>query len=512
MIHECAKRLLVGILLAWPSLAAAAEPSAAERRAAAVAPWIDEQTCLIAAMDCPTLAQAEALAAITELLKKLHVAPAMEGGGLRMFADFAAGGVNEAYLIFSLADVPERSPLLVVPVAEEHANSALAAVRGSGASAEVWRGVVLAGDNETVERAKRMQPVARPEIAAALEAAEGGEIQVLFVPAASQRQVIEAMLPRLPAEIGGGPVTIVTKGSRWISLSVSLKGDLAMRFVIQSDDRPAAEALCNLWSDVTRDVCRHPDVLAAMPDIKSPRALLTPRLADDRLLLELNNREQSITAFAAALRAPLAFSRAAAHRARSRQNLLTLGLAFLTYADRDGTFPAMATYSDEGRPLLSWRVHLLPRLGEEDLYRQFHLDEPWDSDHNRSLVFQMPAVFARPGGAGQPGHTPYLVPMGAGTALSAREETAYREFKDGTSDTILVVEADRAHEAVWTRPADFEYDDQRPSAGLVDARLGGLSVLFADGKVRFLKQDLAADTLRALFTRAGHEVVDYDHR
>jgi hypothetical protein len=223
----------------------------------------------------------------------------------------------------------------------------------------------------------------------------------------------------------------------------------------------------------------------------------------------LNNREQSITAFAAALRAPLAFSRAAAHRARSRQNLLTLGLAFLTYADR-GTFPATTILSDDGRPLLSWRVHLLPRLGHEELYRQFHLDEPWDSDHNRSLIVEMPAVFARPGkqhrgGAGQPGRTPYLVPMGAGTALSAREETAYREFKDGTSDTILVVEADREHEVVWTKPADFEYNAQRPSAGLVDPRLGGFSVLFVDGKVQFLKQDCALEALRALFTRAGHE-------
>lgn len=497
--------LLVGVLLALPSVAAATEPSAAERRAAAIAPWIDEQTCLIAAMDCPTLAQAEARGAVANLLKQLRVDPALEGGDMRMFADFAAGGAKEAYLVFSLADVPERSPLLVVPVAAGHANSALAAVRGSGASAEVCRGVVLAGDDETVQRAKRMQPLARPEIAAALEAAEGGEIQVLFVPDTRQRQVIEAMLPRLPEEIGGGSVTILTKACGWIGVSVSLKGDLAMRFVIPSDDKPAAEALRKLWADVARDFCRHPDVLAAMPDINSPHTLLTPLLQGDRLLLDLNNRERSIAAFAAALRAPLAFTRAAAHRNRSRQNLLALGLALLTYADRDGTFPATASQATDGRPLLSWRVHLLPRLREEQLYRQFHLDEPWDSGHNRPLIDQMPAVFARPEGAGKPGHTPYLVPMGAGTALSAHEETAYREFQDGTSNTILLVEADREHEVVWTKPADIELDIQRPSAGLVDPRLGGFSVLFADGRVRFLKEDIALDALRAFFTRAGHE-------
>ena len=50
-----------------------------------------------------------------------------------------------------------------------------------------------------------------------------------------------------------------------------------------------------------------------------------------------------------------------------------------------------------GKALLSWRVALLPFLEENELYKQFHLDEAWDSDHNKKLLAKMPRVFAPPG-------------------------------------------------------------------------------------------------------------------
>src|SRR5205823_10918869 len=47
----------------------------------------------------------------------------------------------------------------------------------------------------------------------------------------------------------------------------------------------------------------------------------------------------------------------------------------------------------QGKPLLSWRVHLLPFLEQDNLYKQFHLDEPWDSEHNKKLIARMPPVY-----------------------------------------------------------------------------------------------------------------------
>ena len=77
-------------------------------------------------------------------------------------------------------------------------------------------------------------------------------------------------------------------------------------------------------------------------------------------------------------------------------NLHQIGLALHTYHDVHGSFPAQANYDSQGKPLLSWRVHILPYLGEETLYKEFHLQESWDSEHNRSLLARMPAFYRCP--------------------------------------------------------------------------------------------------------------------
>src|SRR5581483_2163049 len=61
-----------------------------------------------------------------------------------------------------------------------------------------------------------------------------------------------------------------------------------------------------------------------------------------------------------------------------------------------GTYPPTTLYDKEGRPTLSWRVALLPYLGEEALYKEFKLDEPWDSLHNKKLLKKMPKALQAP--------------------------------------------------------------------------------------------------------------------
>ena len=50
----------------------------------------------------------------------------------------------------------------------------------------------------------------------------------------------------------------------------------------------------------------------------------------------------------------------------------------------DRVFPPRAILDKNGKPLLSWRAQMLPNLEEIALYEQFHLDEPWDSQHNKN--------------------------------------------------------------------------------------------------------------------------------
>ena len=87
-------------------------------------------------------------------------------------------------------------------------------------------------------------------------------------------------------------------------------------------------------------------------------------------------------------------AREAARRAQCTNNLKQIGLAMHNYASANGAFPPAAIYDANGKPLLSWRVLILPYLEQDSLYKQFHLAEPWDSPHNkRTLLAQVPPLF-----------------------------------------------------------------------------------------------------------------------
>jgi len=103
----------------------------------------------------------------------------------------------------------------------------------------------------------------------------------------------------------------------------------------------------------------------------------------------------AVGALASLLMPAMQSARERARRAQSANNLKQLALAMHTYHDKHRAFPARAI-SKDGKPLLSWRVQLLPFLEQQALYEQFRLDEPWDSEHNRKLIPLMPAVFGGP--------------------------------------------------------------------------------------------------------------------
>lgn len=194
-------------------------------------------------------------------------------------------------------------------------------------------------------------------------------------------------------------------------------------------------------------------------------------------------------------------AREAARRNVSANNLKQIGLALLNHADsKGGHFPAA---KNEGGSQLSWRVHILPYIGQQALYEQFHLDEPWDSDHNMALIAQMPAIFQNPNGSGALGETNYLAVTGPGTAFDdGTTGLALRDFDDGISNTIMVVEADQAVQ--WTKPDDYVFDPNNPTQGLGGLRPNGFLALFGDGSIQFVRGDSPEDVAAAM-TRNGGE-------
>jgi prepilin-type processing-associated H-X9-DG protein len=196
-------------------------------------------------------------------------------------------------------------------------------------------------------------------------------------------------------------------------------------------------------------------------------------------------------------------SREAARRAQCVNNLKQIALAMHNYHSANNSFPAHAIYSKDGKPLLSWRVAILPFIEQQDLYNEFHLDEPWDSEHNKRLIERMPMVYACPDTPHQAGTTPYQVAVGKGTMFEAPEGHGIQEITDGTSNTIMVAESSRG--VTWTKPDDMSFGDELPRVG--SRHPGGYNAAFGDGSVRFIKQTIDEAVLRALFTRNGGEVI-----
>jgi hypothetical protein len=196
-------------------------------------------------------------------------------------------------------------------------------------------------------------------------------------------------------------------------------------------------------------------------------------------------------------------------RDRTIDNLKILGLAMGWYAHvHDGRFPP-AAIRKEGEPLLSWRVALLPFLGQKALHVRFHLDEPWDSPHNKALLEEMPAVYAPVVPKGPERHVTYYQGfVGPGAVFDGEQGTRIAEITDGVGWTLMIVEA--AEPVPWTKPEDLPYDEGEPLPKLGGQFDDGYYVAFADGSARFLSKQVAPETLRALIMRGDGQAIGFE--
>jgi prepilin-type processing-associated H-X9-DG protein len=199
--------------------------------------------------------------------------------------------------------------------------------------------------------------------------------------------------------------------------------------------------------------------------------------------------------------------REAAARTQSANNLKQLALAMHNYHDQNGAFPPAAIYDKDGKALLSWRVLLLPYVEQDQLYKQFHLDEPWDSEHNKKLLDKMPKIFASPVAANLKEYkSSYLGFAGKGALFDGTKGKRMADITDGTSNTIMFIETKGGVE--WSKPGDIPFDADKPLSKVGGLHAHGTNAAFCDGSVRFLIETIKETTLKALVTIAGGEVID----
>jgi hypothetical protein len=201
--------------------------------------------------------------------------------------------------------------------------------------------------------------------------------------------------------------------------------------------------------------------------------------------------------------------RTAANRTNSINNVKQLALAMHNYHAAYNRFPPAAIADANGTPLLSWRVAILPFVEGQNLYKEFHLDEPWDSAHNKKLLAKMPRVYAPLNvEVKEPNTTFYKVFTGKGTPFEDPKGQTIADITDGTSNTLMVVEGDGP--VPWTKPEDLPYDPEKKLPKLGGQFDNGFVAGFCDGSVRFISHKISEKTLKKLITRNAGEQLEAD--
>ncbi len=235
---------------------------------------------------------------------------------------------------------------------------------------------------------------------------------------------------------------------------------------------------------------------------------------DDNLVVVKSALEGSVTKHMALLAPEILRARSRARQMQSMNNLKQIGLAMHNYAAANGRFPAavLKGKNGDGKHSHSWRVAILPYLGEKALYDAYNFDEPWDSEHNQEVTAKMPAAYRHPTQPKDSTDSGYFVFTGNTTAFrTTGDGVRFRDMIDGTSNSLLAVEAKR--KIHWAKPQDIPFapSEDVPELGGFDE--AGFNTVFCDGAARFLKQSIDEDVLKRLIQIADRQVVkpsDFD--
>ena len=307
----------------------------------------------------------------------------------------------------------------------------------------------------TKENMKTVLAVAEPKgpLLERLKKADAGhDIIVALAPDAFPNfdTIMEAAKASAPPLVG--TYLDAAKTVRGATATGSLTGPRLLRVVLDAKDAEAAGNIEELLQQALR-MASGGLALAKQGIPKEMRATLDPLVKLAAEFIDGGNATKSGsevtldfkrpqvldtagTTIIGAARQSIMNARAAARQARQMNNMKQIALAMIMYEEIHNYFPP-AAIERNGKPLLSWRVAILPFLEEDALYKQFHLDESWDSPHNREVAKKMPSVFQSPDSPSN-GKTRVMLFTGKGAAFDGGRTIKPTDIRNGTGATDSV--------------------------------------------------------------------------
>ncbi len=488
---------------------------------ATVRPMIGETTALVVKIDTARLA----LPDLTEAFLKA-AAPGsdevyrgwtrMAGEKIEIFRDATCG--RPVYATIGIPLSKNEWPVFVfmksAPDVDQKALFERLGATEKEISSSARKGLVVATPVDGTDVAAALEAMAvspRSGLDEAFRAVARYPIQALLLPPDYVRRTIVELMPELPRQLGGGPSSVLSEGVVWAAFGldpVQLRAELVVQSASEEAARRLGEHLPRMLQSAYDAL---PEFQQQVPReaVRSLISLLAPKVQGDRVVLRMDK----LDAAGGSLR--LAAIVAAAIQQRTRRgtnadNFKRILLAVHNYHDAYKVFPPRNEVRDkQGSSGLSWRVHLLPFVDEQKLYVAFHLDEPWDSPHNRTLIERMPNVYQSDWFGRKPGYTTFLAPVGEDTVFGGPKATRIQDILDGTSNTVVLVEAKPELAVPWTAPQDYNFDPNVPGRGLDVGTDGRFLAGFADGSVQRLRGNIEPELLLRLFRKNDGRTVDW---
>jgi len=516
------KKIALVLLLLPPGLALGSDHSAALEK------YLTDDVVAIGYLD---LSQIDTLGAL-EWVEKLEFGPAAEDRGegvkklrtlQKQIDELTDFGVRYVYALFRVSDISFGGPTWVVPAGNRSA--ALAALQRIKASSlapllpkhlVATKGAVLGANTaEQLEQLKADRPTDPRDWSTAWKTLGSGHGGLLVFGDQDSRRVVREMFPKLPEPFQAIDGPWIADRLLWGGIVAKLPPEPSLQIIVQTDENSTAKVLQESIAGGFALLEQSPLVqkLLSAEDRKVLTASLAPQVSGDQVAISFADVLNDCDRIARLLTPPVRSARQAAQRNTRINQFKQIALAMLNYESANGTFPPRSTFSDDGKPLLSWRVHILPYLGQGELYKQFHLDEPWDSEHNKQLIPLMPATYADPDPAlrkrNVAGRTTYVVPTGPGSVFAGPAGISCKEITDGTSNTILLVEIWSMAGPFWTRPKDWLMATNPWERLQRRDDRDWMTAAFCDGHVRIIPTSTSGEKLRALITIAGGEVIEW---
>lgn len=499
------------VLLAWLAMTTFASAQFAVEK------YLDDQAFIVARIRPQKVEMNKAIAFLT----KAKVIPQAEAFAVGLMAGTIKASIDrnaeEIFVVYSMSMVSsgEFLPVVVVPTKDTEQQDKLEEMLNKLPMREAFKtkridGALMAGAPGALERASKMAGKPRADLNAARLVWGDHAIQVAVVPTPDQKRSLKELVPPFQKPLDGHSSQELASGVEWMGLSLDPFPPRA-KMVIRAANSPVVDKGMAFLKDVMK--------LAPLALAETDRNLAEPatklaqllgnglRREGNDIVLSLDDPQPILDLFLAGVTK----ARGAAQRMSSQNNMKQILLAFHNLHDANNAFPAQAITAKDGKPLLSWRVAILPYIEQDALYKKFKLDEPWDSEHNKPLVQSIPKLFAPEGEMLEPGMTPYLVPMGKGTLFpSGPRGLSIRAITDGTSNTVSLVQVPASRAVIWTKPDDWEANSRVPFEALIQGFEKSMLVGLADGSVRTIKLPVKEQTLRGLITPAGGEVINLD--